>query len=139
MASYNDAQQALIEKFDNLRSWEDRYRTIMRLGKSLPGIDAVLKVDSALLSGCESQVWFYASVENQQLHLCIDSDAKIVKGLISLIIDAFEGLSLQDITAFDCQQFLLDLGLFNHLSPSRGNGIKAIIAAIKQAAIPVIL
>ncbi|MDP2559680.1 SufE family protein [Psychrobium sp. 1_MG-2023] len=131
---YTQSQQALLDQFNALRSWEDRYRTIMRLGKTLPRIDDSLRVDEALLHGCESKVWFHARKHQQGVELTVDSDAKIVKGLISIIVSAYQDLSTAQIAKFDCENFLIELGLLNHLSPSRGNGIKAIIQAIKDTA-----
>ncbi|MGB0899919.1 MAG: SufE family protein, partial [Psychrobium sp.] len=84
--------------------------------------------------GCESNVWFYGEVVGDRLQLNIYSDAKIVRGLIAIICQAFDGLSLENITSFDCAQFLEELGLLSHLSPSRGNGIRAIIEQITKIA-----
>ena len=130
----NQAQQELIDLFAKNKSWEDRYRLLLRRGKMLPFLAPELKSDEALLSGCESNVWFYGhySAEQQMLELSIDSDAKIIKGLISIIATSFENLNYQQVQDFDCLLFIEQLGLLNHLSPSRGNGIRAIILAIKQ-------
>ena len=127
-------QQQLVEQFSQLKSWEDKYRFILRLGKSVAAMDDVLKVDDVLLNGCESNVWFYGEVVGDRLQLNIYSDAKIVRGLIAIICQAFDGLSLENITSFDCAQFLEALGLLSHLSPSRGNGIRAIIEQITKIA-----
>lgn len=132
--NYSASQQTLLEQFGAMKSWEDRYRQILRLGKSHPMMDESLKRDDMLLAGCESKVWFYATKQNDTLNLNISSDAKIVKGLIAIIIQAYQGLSIEQARAFDCEAFFASLGLLNHLSPSRGNGIRAIISAIKQAA-----
>lgn len=132
--NYSDHQQALLDQFSALKGWEDRYRQILRLGKIHPAMEDNLKIDEALLAGCESNVWFYARQDNGTLILNISSDAKIVKGLISIIITAYQGLSLDEMASFDCEQFFVELGLLNHLSPSRGNGIRAIISAIQDAA-----
>lgn len=125
-------QQQLTDLFAQHRSWEDRYRLIMRLGKALPSLAPELKIDGALLSGCESKVWFYGEYDStsHQLSLTIDSDAKIIKGLISIIVTAHQDLNQAQVSQFDCVNFLEQLGLLSHLSPSRGNGIKAIIEAI---------
>jgi cysteine desulfuration protein SufE len=127
-------QQQLTELFALHRNWEDRYRLIMRLGKTLPPLAPELKIDSALLSGCESKVWFYGEYQSvsQRLSLSIDSDAKIIKGLISIIVTAHQDLNQAQVRQFDCVNFLEQLGLLSHLSPSRGNGIKAIIEAIAK-------
>lgn len=125
-------QQQLITQFDAMRSWEDKYRHILRLGKSLTMMDESLKVDDVLLSGCESKVWFYGEVSNQQLSLNIYSDAKIVRGLVAIIVESFAGMTALDAKDFDCLLFLEELGLISHLSPSRGNGIRAIISEINN-------
>jgi len=126
-------QQQLVELFANQRSWEDRYRMIMRLGKALPALDDEQKTDDRLLSGCESKVWFIGHYDQASMHLnlTIDSDAKIIKGLISIIISAHQELTFEQVQQFDCVEFIEQLGLLSHLSPSRGNGIKAIIEAIR--------
>jgi len=131
---YSPSQQALIDEFSALKGWENRYRQIMRIGKLLPIMSDALKTDDVLLAGCESNVWFYAKQQDDSLLLEISSDAKIVKGLIAIIIAAHQSLTLTQIVQFDCEKFFVDLGLLNHLSPSRGNGIRAIIHAIGQAA-----
>lgn len=132
--SFSPAQQQLIQQFHALNNWENRYRLILRLGKAIPEMDDALKIDNVLLSGCESNVWFYAKVESEQLVLNIYSDAKIVRGLISLISESFRGLTLAQCHSFDCLSFFEELGLLSHLSPSRGNGIRAIITEIKKLA-----
>jgi len=130
--SFSSAQQQLIDQFNALNNWENRYRFILRLGKSLPDMDDTLKVDNVLLSGCESNVWFYGEFVNERLILNIYSDAKIVRGLISIISKSFQGLTSAQCQSFDCISFLEELGLLVHLSPSRGNGIRAIIAEIEK-------
>jgi len=132
--SYSLHQQALIEQFNALKGWENRYRQILRLGKAHPPMPDELKIDSVLLAGCESSVWFYATAADNKLELNISSDAKIVKGLVAIICQAYHELSLKQAASFDCEEFFNQLGLLNHLSPSRGNGIRAIISAIGQAA-----
>lgn len=128
----SDSQQQLMAQFSAMRGWEDKYRHILRLGKSLPVMDESLKVDDALLSGCESKVWFYGQVNNQQLSLNIYSDAKIVRGLVAIITESFSSMNCADVQEFDCLSFLEELGLMSHLSPSRGNGIRAIVNEIKS-------
>jgi len=130
----SSAQQQLIDLFASHNSWEDRYRLLMRLGKALPALPLAQKVDDVLLAGCESKVWFYGHYDQTSLNLVltIDSDAKIIKGLISLIISAHHDLTFEQVQQFDCVEFIKKLGLLSHLSPSRGNGIKAIIHAIEQ-------
>lgn len=125
-------QQELLAQFNSLKNWEERYRHILRLGKVATVMNEELKTDNALLNGCESKVWFYGDVVDNQLVLNIYSDAKIVRGLITIINQSFEGLTLVECAKFDCVNFLEELGLMPHLSPSRGNGLRAIIAEIKK-------
>jgi len=125
-------QQHLREQFSAMKSWEDKYRFILRLGKTLPTMDSSLQTDDALLNGCESNVWFHASIDEDKLVLMVYSDAKIVRGLISIICESFKDLTLMQVKSFDCIEFLEELGLLSHLSPSRGNGIRAIVEQIKQ-------
>lgn len=132
--SFTPQQQQLVEQFAALKSWEDKYRHILRLGKSLPAMDNSLKVDEVLLNGCESNVWFYGQIEGDELTLTIYSDAKIVRGLIAIICQSFGGVAPSQLKTFDCVAFLESLGLMSHLSPSRGNGIRAIIEKIQGLA-----
>jgi len=130
--SLSISQQQLLETFSALKNWEVRYRHILRLGKTTTPMSDDLKVDDVLLGGCESNVWFYGEVIDNQIVLNIYSDAKIVRGLIAIITDSFKGLTPIECQSFDCIKFLEELGLMSHLSPSRGNGIRAIITEIKQ-------
>lgn len=132
--SFTPQQQLLVEQFAALKSWEDKYRHILRLGKSLPAMDDALKVNEVLLNGCESNVWFYGQIEGNELTLTIYSDAKIVRGLIAIICQSFGGVPPSQLKSFDCVAFLESLGLMSHLSPSRGNGIRAIIEKIQGLA-----
>lgn len=130
--SLSNAQQQLIEQFSALKNWENRYRHILRIGKTVLPMNDALKIDDVLISGCESNVWFYGEINNGQLILNIYSDAKIVRGLISIIIESFKELTLAQCHSFDCLSFFEELGLLSHLSPSRGNGIRAILTEIKK-------
>ena len=127
-------QQQLVDLFTQHQSWEDRYRTILRLGKAQPRLDSEKQLDDVLLAGCESKVWFYGQYDQSTglIVLAIDSDSKKIRGLISIIINAHQSLNHQQVQAFDCVDFFERLGLLTHLSPSRGNGIRAIITAIKE-------
>lgn len=91
-----------------------------------------LKSEQVTVSGCESQVWLVSEQVNGHWHFCADSDARIVRGLIALVMAAYEGKSSQEIQQFDIDAYFEQLGLIAHLSPSRGNGLKAIVEQIKQ-------
>ena len=102
----------------------------MLMGKELPAFDETLKREESQVAGCESQVWLVASWHQDQLLLAASSDAKIVKGLIAIVLAAFNGKSHRQVLEFDMPSYLDQLGLMDQLSPSRGNGIKAIINRI---------
>lgn len=126
--------QDIIETMSGFTSWEDRYRQVIMWGKQLPKMDEALKQEQLLVSGCESKVWLVSEFDGTQWHFQADSDARIVRGLIALVLAAFEGQTTQAICDFDEQAYFDQLGLINHLSPSRGNGLKAIVEQIKQSA-----
>lgn len=114
--------------------WEDRYRTVIQLGKQLPALPEALKQDQLKVSGCESQVWLAHQQEAGVFHFAADSDARIVRGLIAVVLAAYDGKTAAQIQAFDIDSYFDSLGLMAHLSPSRGNGLKAIVEQIKALA-----
>ena len=122
----------LIETMSGFSSWEDRYRQVIMWGKLLPKMDDTLKQEQLLVSGCESKVWLVSEFDGQRWHFQIDSDARIVRGLIALVLAAFHLKTTAEINAFDTQVYFSQLGLIDHLSPSRGNGLKAIVEQIQQ-------
>ena len=125
-----DAQ--VIEKLTSAKSWDGKYREIMLLGKQLPLFQAELKLDEALVSGCESQVWLYANWQDQQLWLALSSDSKIVRGLLAIVLAKFNGKTKDEISSVNVDQYFEKLGLSQHLSPSRSNGLHAIVEKIKS-------
>ncbi|PSU69902.1 cysteine desulfurase sulfur acceptor subunit CsdE [Photobacterium phosphoreum] len=114
--------------------WEDRYRNVIQLGKKLPQLDDSYKQDQLKISGCESQVWLHHQIIDDHYYFIADSDARIVRGLITLVLAAYDGKTATEINAFDIDTYFQSLGLIDHLSPSRGNGLKAIVKQIKQLA-----
>ena len=114
--------------------WEDRYRNVIQLGKKLPQLDDSYKQDQLKISGCESQVWLHHQIIDDHYYFIADSDARIVRGLITLVLAAYDGKTATEINAFDIDTYFQSLGLIDHLSPSRGNGLKAIVEQIKQLA-----
>jgi cysteine desulfuration protein SufE len=120
-------------------SWQEKYREIMLLGKKLPALSSQLKVESALVNGCESNVWLYMDFNNEESKLLItaDSDTRIIKGLVSIIIYLYSDLTPNEILAIDANKEFEDMSLLKHLSPSRGNGIKAILNAIQSQALSI--
>lgn len=124
--------ETIVSTMQNFNGWEDRYRQVIQWGKKLPQMPEELKSEQVTVSGCESQVWLVSEQVDGHWHFCADSDARIVRGLIALVMAAYEGKSSQEIQQFDIDAYFEQLGLIAHLSPSRGNGLKAIVEQIKQ-------
>jgi cysteine desulfuration protein SufE len=128
----------LIEDFELLDDWEERYRYIIELGRALPAMDEAFKTASTKVSGCASQVWIRSQIvpvaSGRGLALQGDSDALIVKGLIAIVFGIVEGLSLQDIVALDPQSLFSRIGLADHLTPQRSNGLASMVKRIKADA-----
>lgn len=124
----------IIDTMSQFTSWEDRYRQVVMWGKQLPVMSDVLKTDQVTVSGCESQVWLLAQQVHDNWYFHADSDARIVRGLIAIVLAAFDGLTAKEIALFDVDGYFAQLGLIEHLSPSRGNGLKAIVEQIKAVA-----
>lgn len=111
-------------------SWEDRYKYIIDLGKELPAMDPDKKDDQHLVRGCQSQVWIDCEERDGRLWFEADSDAFIVKGLLGVVLAAYNGKTPEAIQAFDVNEYFNELGLIRHLSPTRGNGMRAMVARI---------
>ncbi len=124
----------IVQTMQGFKGWEDRYRQVIQWGKKLPIMPDALKSDQVTVSGCESQVWLVSQQVDGKWYFCADSDARIVRGLIALVMAAYDGKSVQEIQAFDVDNYFDKLGLIAHLSPSRGNGLKAIVEQIQQIA-----
>tara|TARA_Y100001956_G_scaffold16342_1_gene15851 strand:- start:2443 stop:2847 length:405 start_codon:yes stop_codon:yes gene_type:complete len=121
------------EKLSNLKSWQLMYREIMLLGKSLPEMPELLKTDDVLIKGCESKVWLRVELSDDQILVLIgDSDTRIVKGLMGLIMLMHQGKTPEQSLDINTYHEFEELGLIKHLSPSRGNGIKAIADTIHE-------
>jgi cysteine desulfuration protein SufE len=117
--------------FDN---WEERYKYIIDLGKELPEMDASLRTDEHLVRGCQSQVWLVDEWRAGKLFFQADSDAFIVKGLLGVVLAAFNGKTPGEILAFDIDAYFTRLDLLQHLSSTRGNGLKAMVKRIQDRA-----
>ena len=120
----------IIETVDFFDSWEDRYKYIIDLGKELPVMEATKKDDAHLVRGCQSQVWIDSQVVDDKLWFEADSDAFIVKGLLGVVLAAYNGKSPQAIRDFAIEDYFEKLGLLKHLSPTRGNGLRAMVKRI---------
>ncbi|HSX50525.1 MAG TPA: SufE family protein [Cellvibrio sp.] len=117
--------------FDN---WEERYKYIIDLGKELPTMDSALRTDEYLVRGCQSQVWLVDEWRAGKLFFQADSDAFIVKGLLGVVLAAFNGKTPGEILAFDIDAYFTKLDLLQHLSSTRGNGLKAMVRRIQDRA-----
>lgn len=126
-----DKQQAIIEEFSIFDDWMDKYSYLIELGKELPPIEEKYKDPQHLISGCQSRVWLHADIKDDgKIYFTADSDAVITKGIVSLLIKAFSGYSPDDILNAD-MNFLEQIGLKEHLSPTRSNGLVSMIKQIK--------
>lgn len=117
--------------FDN---WEERYKYIIDLGKELPPMNETKKTDDYLLRGCQSQVWIDYAEDNSKLVFEADSDAHIVRGLLGMVLAAFNYKTPAEILAFDVDNYFAQVDLVKHLSPTRGNGLRAMVQKIKDTA-----
>ena len=130
--------EELISDFELIDEWEDRYRHVIELGRALPPMNEALKTAATKVSGCASQVWIHFTVvdgpRGKMLALVGDSDALIVKGLIAVVFMMFAPLTLGEIVAYDAQAQFEKLGLKEHLTPQRSNGVAAMVKRIKEDA-----
>lgn len=128
--------QDMIEDFAFLEEWEDRYMHVIDLGKQLPSLDAAFKTEATKVKGCVSQVWLVTEYDTESATLAFqgDSDAHIVKGLVAIVLEIFSGRKPKDILGLDAEPILEKLGLAEHLSPQRSNGLRAMISRIKAVA-----
>lgn len=124
----------IIDTLEFFDSWEERYKYIIDLGKELPEIDAAKKTEDFLIRGCQSQVWLDSRTIDQQIWFEADSDAFIVKGLLGVVLAAYNGLTSAEILAFDIDAYFEQLDLLQHLSPTRGNGLRAMVKRIRDTA-----
>ncbi|MFM7121688.1 MAG: SufE family protein [Gammaproteobacteria bacterium] len=117
-------------------SWEDKYRFVIDLGKSLPALPDDQRIDAHLVRGCLSQVWLVTRHDavSGRLEIALDSDTHIVRGLIAIVLAAYAGRTPRAILDFDIDGLFAELDLLSHLSPTRGNGLRAMVARIQDAA-----
>ncbi len=124
----------ILEALDFFDSWEDRYKYIIDLGKELPPMDQADKTEQHLVRGCQSQVWLVAERQGDKLYFQADSDAFIVKGLLGVVLAAFNAKTPAQIAAFDIDAYFERLNLLKHLSSTRGNGLQAMVKKIQAIA-----
>ncbi|MEG2819892.1 MAG: SufE family protein, partial [Muribaculaceae bacterium] len=134
MTSINDIQDEIIDDFNGLDDWMDRYAYIIELGNAVPTIDEKYKTQSNLIEGCQSRVWLTAAIDNGVITFRADSDAIIVKGIISLLIRVLSAHTPQEILNSDLY-FIQKIGLQDHLSPTRSNGLLAMVKQMRMYAL----
>ncbi|WP_027243766.1 SufE family protein [Leisingera daeponensis] len=128
------AFEEIVEDFEFMEDWEDRYRHVIDLGKAMEPLDDALKVPATKVDGCASQVWLHATVEGGVFRFDGDSDAMIVRGLIAVLRKLYNGLPLQQVVSVDAKAELGRLELNEHLSSQRSNGLRAMIERIRETA-----
>lgn len=133
MSDIDDAQQELIDEFSLLENWMDRYQYIIDLGRRLPEFPDEWRCEENRLHGCQSQVWLNSELRDGRLHFSAISDSAIVSGLIALLMRVYNDRDVRDVVATP-PDFIAAVGLDEHLSPTRSNGLNAMIRAIKAAA-----
>ena len=130
MTSIETIKNDIISEFSLFEDWMERYEYIIELGKSIPLIDAKHKVDDNLIKGCQSQVWIHAELKKNNVLFYADSDAIITKGIIAILIRVFSNQEPKNILESDTK-FIDQIGLKEHLSPTRANGLVSMIKQIK--------
>ena len=127
-------QQDIVEEFSMFEDWMERYQYMIELGKTLPLLDATFKTDENIIKGCQSRVWLHAEYDTEKIIFTADSDAIITKGIIAILIRIFSNQSPKAILEANTD-FIDAIGLKEHLSPTRANGLVSMIKQIKMYAI----
>ncbi len=126
-------QQQIVSDFSGLSDWEDRYKKLIELGKALPELPEAKKTEDAKVKGCQSQVWMHARLEDGKVVFEADSDALLVRGLVALLLKVYSRSTPDEILATP-PDFVREIGLESKLSPSRANGLFAMIKQMKYYA-----
>ncbi|WP_027420083.1 SufE family protein [Crocinitomix catalasitica] len=129
-----EKEQELIDSFSIYDDWMEKYEYIIELGKDLPLIDAAFKKEENVIKGCQSTVWLHAEKKDDKIYFTADADAIIAKGIIALLIDVMSGETPQTILDSDLK-FIKEIGLQEHLSPTRSNGLVAMVKQMKLYAL----
>jgi len=130
----NEIQDEIIEEFSGLDDWMDKYQLLIDLGNELAPLDERYKTEQNLIDGCQSRVWLQADYEDGQIRFSAESDALIVKGIVSLLIRVLSDHTPQEILDADLY-FIEEIGLKEHLSPTRSNGLVAMVKQIRAYAL----
>ncbi|WP_289153624.1 SufE family protein [uncultured Salipiger sp.] len=128
------AFEEVVEDFEFLEDWEDRYRMVIEMGKAMEPLPEALKVPATKVEGCASQVWLHPQIEAGLFHFQGDSDAMIVRGLIAVLHRLYDGVPVAEVMKLDARAELGRLGLNEHLSAQRSNGLRAMVERIRDYA-----
>ncbi len=126
--------QEIIDDIAFFDDWEQRYQYIIDLGKAIPGLSDEQKTSDRLVKGCQSSVWMASRIHEGRIQFDVDSDAVIVQGLLALVLAAYNDKTPAQILAFDIDGYFAELDLERHISPTRGNGLRAIVGQIQALA-----
>ncbi|QPG06465.1 SufE family protein [Salinimonas marina] len=126
--------QEIIDDIAFFDDWEQRYQYIIDLGKAIPGLSEEQKTSDRLVKGCQSSVWMASRIHEGRIQFDVDSDAVIVQGLLALVLAAYNDKTPAQILAFDIDGYFAELDLERHISPTRGNGLRAIVGQIQALA-----
>jgi cysteine desulfuration protein SufE len=129
-----ETHENLVKAFADMSDWEERYKYIINLGRELPEFNEEFRSEKNKIEGCQSQVWMNATLEDNKIMIEADSDAMIVKGLIAILLKAYSGFSPADILSVP-PDFLQEIGIDKHLSPTRKNGLGAMLKQIQMYAV----
>ena len=132
--SITKIQNDIIEEFSVFEDWMEKYEYMIELGKSLPVIDQIHKTEQNIIKGCQSKVWLHAEFDGKKIKFTADSDAIITKGIVAILIRVFSNQSPSEILNSN-SNFIDEIGLKEHLSPTRANGLVSMIKQIKMYAI----
>jgi cysteine desulfuration protein SufE len=132
--SIEQIEQEIVEEFSLFDSWEDKYEYIIDMGKKLPPLSDVHKTEENKIKGCQSQVWMHSNQEDGKVYYQADSDAMIVKGLISMLVRVFSGQTPEDIIHAPVT-FIDEIGMTSHLAQTRSNGLRAMLKQMKLDAL----
>ena len=129
-----EEQNKIEQEFTSLDNWEDKYSLLIKMGKELGELDQEIKIEKNKISGCQSQVWLHAKLENGKMQILGDSDAMIVKGLVAMLIKVYSNQKPNEILSSP-PNFLNEIGIDKHLSPTRKNGLGAMLKQIQLFAL----
>ncbi|HPE43837.1 MAG TPA: SufE family protein [Bacteroidales bacterium] len=125
-----EIQEQIVSEFSMFEDWMDKYNYLIEMGKEVPRIDERFKTNNHLISGCQSRVWLHAENREGKIYFTADSDAVITKGIVNLLIRVFSGQSPEAILEADTD-FIEQIGLKEHLSPTRSNGLVSMVKQMK--------